>query len=652
MCSFLLIFLILIVAFDTFHNFAIEWDLAPAPVQAACCGTQSLVLALQRTRCSTFSSSDKDCWHTGQTSLKGLKFDQTYFTSSQQNGRTVALEMQSVLQNQQEDSSQLCDLPWSLDRRRKAQYATQTDLTTCRGQCLGGMVPNLGRSTAELGMGSAFEIGFKGEHTQLSKRSQCQIQCADQTHQRQGQEEVQDIKRRERKRNRKWCSCSDITLCSPCNRNATMADHRCGCECTDATRIFSFLPTGHRRCCPEKRSCASPTCCLSRQCQHARRHQGADRQDGEGHREIGERKLQGYYKKSPFSNESTGKGPKDAHRDVGSQKKSQAQMDKAYCQCSQNMGEPTPRVPTTTGFLPGCGYKSKIRYRTCTECYSISVCQGHFGHPSGNATDHTNQCRNRGKHDRCRSRGRKCSAAAAIHSPELRGVNRCRSCCNRSDRAQPGDSRRQLRPGHKEENAIIRTLRRWGWIGVCAISCTETVIAGGAGLVHSNSQHVASQQAECADAYVTSQWSLSRAACTAQLTNFDHDRFLPWQHSIQTNPKYQNPFDAVHEAWVLGWNVLCDDFDMQMNHIEMISSKFDHPYLIDFNQMHVNPEHASIERIRPVASAKYDDDTSGTVSSSSSRSLNECEQSFENQFHTHQYESKSKKRNCKLSFDP
>jgi hypothetical protein len=178
------------------------------------------------------------------------------------------------------------------------------------------------------------------------------------------------------------------------------------------------------------------------------------------------------------------------------------------------------------------------------------------------------------------------------------------------------------------------------------------VIAGGAGLVHSNSQHVASQQAECADAYVTSQWSLSRAACTAQLTNFDHDRFLPWQHSIQTNPKYQNPFDAVHEAWVLGWNVLCDDFDMQMNHIEMISSKFDHPYLIDFNQMHVNPEHASIERIRPVASAKYDDDTSGTVSSSSSRSLNECEQSFENQFHTHQYESKSKKRNCKLSFDP
>ena len=189
------------------------------------------------------------------------------------------------------------------------------------------------------------------------------------------------------------------------------------------------------------------------------------------------------------------------------------------------------------------------------------------------------------------------------------------------------------RDGHKEENEIIRTFRRWGRFGALAICYTKAVIDGGVGPVQSNGLHDASLQAECADAYVPTHWSSSCAASTAQLTSFDHDRFLPWQHSIQTNPKYQSPHDAVHAAWVLSWNVLCDQFWTQMNHLRNISFNFD--------LLH----QAACDAIVQAASdVPVDSDTHP-------RNLKGCEQSFERQFHTHQPQSKSRKHDCKLSFD-
>jgi len=169
------------------------------------------------------------------------------------------------------------------------------------------------------------------------------------------------------------------------------------------------------------------------------------------------------------------------------------------------------------------------------------------------------------------------------------------------------------------------------------------VIAGGAGLVHSNSLHDASQQAESADAYVMSQWPMSRAACTAQLTNFDYDRFLPWQHSIQTNPKYQNPFEAVHEAWVLSWNVLCDHFETQVNRLRFDPFNFEQAQLLDCDQIHGNSKHEPIEHV---------DDTCGAGPNSFEQSRLKCEKSFDYQSITSQTETKSNKSHCKLSFDP
>ena len=524
MCSFLLVFLLVIIAFDILHDSAVEWNIAPTPAQTAGCRSQSLVLALQRAHHSTLRSFDKDSSYVGQTSLKGLESDQTHPPASRQDGGAVALALQPVPSNKQEDCHPLRHLSWSLDQWGTTQYTAQADLAKERGQCLGRMVPVMGRPSTELGMESAFKISLKSKYAQLSKLTQCKAHCPDQTQQGEGEEKIQEPQRREKQRHRWRCDCK-FALCAPCHRNATLAHHGFGCEPTDAAGALSFLPTSYRCCCPEKRSCTSPTCRLSRQCQHAGGHQGADRQDGEGHREIGERELQGHYQKSPFSHESLRKGPEDAHRGAGSQKRSQAQMDQTHCQCSQNVGESTPRISTATSHLPRSGYEGQVRHRTCTECHPVVVNQSHIGHPSIDAADHTNQCRNRRYCDRCRSGGRKCPTAATVYSPELCGFNRSGSHNSWPDRDQFGDGRRQPRSGHKEKNEVIRTFRRWGWLGIFAISCTETVIAGGAGLVHSNSLHDASQQAESADAYVMSQWPMSRAACTAQLTNFDYDRF-------------------------------------------------------------------------------------------------------------------------------
>ena len=81
---------------------------------------------------------------------------------------------------------------------------------------------------------------------------------------------------------------------------------------------------------------------------------------------------------------------------------------------------------------------------------------------------------------------------------------------------------------------------------------------GGVGPVRSHSPHDAQSADVTADAYVL--MPTMRAACCSQLTNFDFSRFLHWQHSIQNEPTYLNPFDAVMSAWKLNWSVISNHF--------------------------------------------------------------------------------------------
>lgn len=81
---------------------------------------------------------------------------------------------------------------------------------------------------------------------------------------------------------------------------------------------------------------------------------------------------------------------------------------------------------------------------------------------------------------------------------------------------------------------------------------------GGVQSVLSHDVHDALCITETADAYVL--MPTTHAACRPQLTNFDMNRNLHWQHSIQSEVNYLNPFDAVISAWKLDWSILCDSF--------------------------------------------------------------------------------------------
>ena len=105
------------------------------------------------------------------------------------------------------------------------------------------------------------------------------------------------------------------------------------------------------------------------------------------------------------------------------------------------------------------------------------------------------------------------------------------------------------------------------------------MIAGGVGLVHSNSLHVANQQAECADAYEMLRNGLRCLVQHALPSLPILTMIVSCIGSTRSNPtrKYQNPFQAVHEAWVLSWNVLCDSLcDSQVNHLQNVTSEPEH----------------------------------------------------------------------------
>ena len=82
--------------------------------------------------------------------------------------------------------------------------------------------------------------------------------------------------------------------------------------------------------------------------------------------------------------------------------------------------------------------------------------------------------------------------------------------------------------------------------------------------------HSAMNQVGVADAYV-----LPPSVCAAshfQLTEFDLHRFSHWRHSIQYEPNYLNPFEAVLSAWKLDWSVICDQFNDHYLHYQNFPS--------------------------------------------------------------------------------
>ena len=82
--------------------------------------------------------------------------------------------------------------------------------------------------------------------------------------------------------------------------------------------------------------------------------------------------------------------------------------------------------------------------------------------------------------------------------------------------------------------------------------------SGGVFSVPSNESHGAMNQATMADAYVV--LPEPHAACHGKLTSFDFHSIAHWQHSINEEHNFLNPYAAVLRAWKLSWETICDDF--------------------------------------------------------------------------------------------
>ena len=175
MCSFILAFLILIVIFDLINDSVPEWHIAPTSAQTKSDCPANVVFTLQG-----FHSFDTDCFaetaaHTCSTPFKGQTFDQSHPKAHHYDGRIMAVEMQSLPENQQENGTKMCHMPRSLEQWHKTQYRAETKNSGRRRSWMGRMAPILGRVTALMALGqSTIEVPLQVE---FSQQSQCQIEC-------------------------------------------------------------------------------------------------------------------------------------------------------------------------------------------------------------------------------------------------------------------------------------------------------------------------------------------------------------------------------------------------------------------------------------------------------------------------------------------
>ena len=84
--------------------------------------------------------------------------------------------------------------------------------------------------------------------------------------------------------------------------------------------------------------------------------------------------------------------------------------------------------------------------------------------------------------------------------------------------------------------------------------------------MHSHDVHDAWSAVDLVEAYASK--PVMHAASRYQLTDFDIYRFSHWQHSIQSEWNYLNPFEAILSAWKLDWSIICDSFDALLEAVQ------------------------------------------------------------------------------------
>ena len=133
MCSFLLLFLLLIVGFDSIRNYNPNWNTEKAESTAASGGTSRLVLTPERSGDIERGAPQEDQTHAVCSPFQGQQVFAENLKEDHGDG-VVAVAMWTLPTHQQKAGYKVCNMLCTLDEWYSSQYRTQAT-AAASGEC-------------------------------------------------------------------------------------------------------------------------------------------------------------------------------------------------------------------------------------------------------------------------------------------------------------------------------------------------------------------------------------------------------------------------------------------------------------------------------------------------------------------------------------
>ena len=551
MCSFLLIFLIVIVLFTAFHDFAQQEHLSPQSAERPSESSTILVPTQKRPHCT-----QSGCFTENQESVEPTPQPRSEFhrphsgsNGSGTRGFRVLPMALPMWASEQKVCGDMCDLLCTVACRHETQNATESLQLVERCPRLG----RLGRRV-KLGIQSFWESSIFQIQAGCSGR-QCLWLPASPTTGESGQRSG----KRPWERKERYQEGSSTKPRGPTGTGVTVPERRriCTLGSYGLFKVYAIYSAAIQPFCyadahefgqRQARVDGSSEKGISRPSYDAGRYQTAFGEGGAGDRENGHQKPTSGYQ-IPWQGKET---PRRGYR---TEEVSSIPLDGPSVQWYPDVGEAIRGLPKTSGDVNGTSWQSKDG-NFCNKQDHTTIGQ-HSGGGSGTFHAASSNRSGRGHRGSCRQRGGSPQEAVARSSPELRNITWSGSDPKEARRLHRGDRRGGGRQA-------VKATAIYGTIWWC---CQSIVTDGRVKEVLKNSLHEATtvqSVASIADAY---QWTSGshNAACSCW------DAFatanLPWTHTIMNETRYASPFQAVLNAIDLQWEV---GNDLVCNHPSLV----------------------------------------------------------------------------------
>ena len=175
MCSFLLLFLLLIVGFDSIRNYNPNWNTEKAESTAASSCTSRLVPTPERPGDIELGAPQENQTYAVCPPFQGQQVFAANLKADHGDG-VVAVAVCKLPTNQQEAGYKVCTMLCTLDEWYSSQYRTQATAAAsreCQLEGLGRMVPGVGRMGKRGCFPSMGQISV--EITVSSQHKKCEI---------------------------------------------------------------------------------------------------------------------------------------------------------------------------------------------------------------------------------------------------------------------------------------------------------------------------------------------------------------------------------------------------------------------------------------------------------------------------------------------